>query len=166
MNIRIAEEKDLKSIVQVYNQAVAAGYQTADTDPVTTEDRKEWYLNHVPDKYPIFVAEYEKKIVGWLSLSAYRLGRQALRYTSEVSYYIDLDFQRKGIGSRLLLEAINLCPTLKIKTLFAILIENNLGSIKLLENHGFEKWGYMPKVADFGGIEVGHLYYGLRIKKR
>ena len=58
-----------------------------------------------------------------------------------------------------------MCPSLKIKTLFAILLDSNRGSIRLLTNHGFVKWGHMPKIADFNGIEVGHLYYGLRIKK-
>ena len=59
-----------------------------------------------------------------------------------------------------------MCPSLNIKALIAILIENNKGSINLLKNHGFEKWGHMPKIAEFNGIEIGHLYYGLRIKKR
>ncbi len=55
------------------------------------------------------------------------------------------------------------CPVLQIKTLFAILLEDNCASISLLEKFGFEAWGFMPKVADFDGREVGHLYYGLRL---
>ena len=47
--------------------------------------------------------------------------------------------------------------------LFAIILDSNQGSIRLLEKYGFKKWGHLPRVADFDGIEVGHLYYGLRI---
>jgi L-amino acid N-acyltransferase YncA len=163
MNIRLAEEKDLKGIVQIYNQAVSAGQRTADIDPVTVEDRKDWFTAHTSDKYPILLAELESEIVGWLSISPYRPGRLALQYTAEVSYYVHFDYHKKGIGSGLLEKAISMCPSLKIKSLFAILLDSNLNSIRLLSNFGFGKWGHMPKIAEFNGIEVGHLYYGLRV---
>ena len=116
-------------------------------------------------KHPLWVAEDENKIVGYLTISPYRPGRMALRYTAEVSYYVHTDHHRKGIASTLLKHAITMCPNLNIKNLFAILIDNNQASIGLLKNYGFKRWGHMPCVADFNGIEVGHLYYGLRIQK-
>ena len=162
MNIRIASEKDLKDIVYIYNQAVAAGQRTADIEPITVASREKWFTDHTSDKYPILVAELNNKITGWLSISPYRPGRMALRHTAEVSYYVHFDYHKQGIGGKLLKEAITMCPSLDIKTLFAILLDSNHGSIKLLTNYGFEKWGHMPKIAEFNGIEVGHLYYGLR----
>ncbi|NOR65111.1 MAG: GNAT family N-acetyltransferase [Candidatus Scalindua sp.] len=162
MNIRIAELKDLKAIVEIYNQAIAAGEKTADITPVTLDGRKNWFRNHTPDKYPILVAE-EESVVGYLTISAYRPGRMALRRTAEVSFFIHFDHHRKGIASQLLQYAIDMCPSLQIKTLFAILVDSNQNSIRLLEKYGFNKWGYMPRVVEFEGIEYGHLYYGLRI---
>jgi len=162
MNIRIAELKDLKAIVEIYNQAIAAGEKTADITPFSLDDRKSWFSDHDPDKYPILVAE-EESVVGYLTISAYRPGRMALRHTAEVSFFIHFDHHRKGIASRLLQYAIDMCPSLQIKTLFAILVDSNQNSIRLLEKYGFNKWGYMPRVVEFEGIEYGHLYYGLRI---
>lgn len=164
MNIRIAKSEDLGAIVDIYNQAIAAGQKTAHLKPVTVDERSKWFSDHTPDKYPIFVTRDKNEITGFLTVSAYRPGREALRFTAEVSYYVHSDHQRKGVATNLLRYAIGMCPSLHIKTLFAILLESNHGSIKLLEKFGFEKWGYMPKVADFNGIEVGHLYYGLRIE--
>lgn len=163
MNIRIAQFEDLKAIVGIYNQAIDAGQKTADTTPVTADDRQKWFSEHTPDKYPILVAETQNKIIGYLTISPYRPGREALRHTAEVSYYIHFGHHRKGIASKLLQEAIDMCPSLQIKTLFAILMDSNQGSVRLLENFYFEKWGHMPQVAEFNGIEVGHLYYGLKI---
>ena len=57
-----------------------------------------------------------------------------------------------------------MCPSLQIKTLFAVVVESNMNSIRLLEKYGFEKWGYMPRIVEFDGIEYGHLHYGLRIE--
>ena len=42
---------------------------------------------------------------------------------------------------------------LKIKTLFAILLDINTSSIAILKKFGFSKWGHMPRVADFDGVE-------------
>jgi len=165
INIRTATFEDLESIVEIYNQAIAAGQKTADITPVTTEDREKWFEDHSPDKYPIVVAEDGNVIVGYLTISAYRPGRMALRYTAEVSCYVHFKYHRQGIASNLLQHVIGMCPSLQIKNLFAILIDGNQGSISLLHKHGFKKWGHMPRVAEFEGIEVGHLYYGLRIGK-
>ena len=162
--IRNAKIEDLAAIVEIYNQAVAAGQKTADLTPVTVDERKRWFEEHVPDKYPIVIAEEGNAILGYLSLSPYRPGRMALRYTAEVSYYVNFEHHRQGVASNLLQHAIKICPSLQIKTLFAILMDTNQESIGLLEKFGFEKWGHLPGVAEFDGIEVGHFYYGLKIE--
>ena len=151
--------------MEIYNQAITAGQKTADTTPVTIDDRKKWFGDHTPDNYPILAAEDGNVIVGYLTISAYRPGRMALRYTAEVSCFVHFEHHRQGIASNLLQHAIGMCPSLQIKTLFAILFDSNRGSVRLLEKYGFEKWGHMPRVAEFDGVEFGHLYYGLRIGK-
>jgi len=161
--IRTAEWKDLESIVSIYNQAVAAGQKTADITPVTIASRKQWFKTHDPDTHPILVAAYNDIIIGYLTVSAYRPGRMAVRHTAEISYFVHFDYHHRGVASTLLEHAIHLCPSLHIKTIFAIILDSNEYSIRLLENYGFEKWGHMPMVAEFDGMEVGHLYYGLRI---
>lgn len=93
-------------------------------------------------------------------MSAYRSGRAALRFTAEISYYIAFAFHRQGIGAALVEHALAACPALQIRHVFAIVLEGNQASTRLLEKMGFEQWGYLPSVADFDGKEVGHLYYG------
>jgi phosphinothricin acetyltransferase len=165
MNIRHANQNDLSSIVEIYNQAILASQKTADLDPVNIEERTKWFKEHVPDKYPIFVAEKDNVILGYLSISPYRPGRMALRHTAEISYYIHFDHHRKGVASNLIRHAIDACDSLQIKTLFAIIIDSNEASVWLLEKFGFTKWGHLPGVAEFDGCEFGHLYYGLRINE-
>jgi phosphinothricin acetyltransferase len=163
MNIRLANKNDLRSINEIYNMAIPTGISTADTEPVTLKERKRWFRKHRPEKYPIFVAERNREVVGWISLGPYRPGRKALRFTAEVSYYIHPDYQNQGIGSKLMSLIIEKAPLYNIKTLIALLLEQNKASITLLKKFSFEQWGLMPRAADFNGREDGHLYYGLRI---
>ncbi|RYY53084.1 MAG: N-acetyltransferase family protein [Chitinophagaceae bacterium] len=161
--IRLATQEDLQQITAIYNQAVLAKFETADTDPVSVESRENWLAVHPADQYPVIVYEYAGIVRGWCSISPYRRGRGALRFTAEISYYVDRDMRGRGIGGRLLESAIALAASLGFRNLFAIVLDRNHPSIRLLEKSGFRKWGEMPGVADFDGDECGHLYYGKRI---
>jgi phosphinothricin acetyltransferase len=130
---------------------------------VRVEDRLTWFAEHRPKEHPIFVADVDGQIAGWCSLSAYRSGRTALRFTAEISYYIASAYHRRGIGTALIEHVVAACPALQIKHLFAIVLEGNQASLRLLEKMGFEQWGYLPRVADFDGKEIGHLYYGRHV---
>ena len=163
LHIRIAEISNLPRIVAVYNQAVPTRRSTANTIPWTFEGRKTWFEEHDPDKHPIFVAEVDGQVAGWCSLRVYRPGRLALRFTAEISYYVDNSYQNQGIGSTLVSHAINACPTLGIKNLIAVLIDRKIASQKLLEKLGFQQWGYLPRVLDFDSQEYGEFYYGKRV---
>jgi L-amino acid N-acyltransferase YncA len=163
IRIRIACLADLPGIVAVYNQAVPTHRSTANTKPVTVEERKAWFVDHAPHKRPIFVAELGGQLAGWCSLSTYRPGRAALRFTAEISYYIDNAFQRKGVGLALVRHAMEACPKLRIKNIIAVVIDQNEASRKLLEKLGFQQWGYLPRVLDFNGSEYGEFYYGKRV---
>ena len=161
-NIRIAVNDDLESINAIYNQAVLQKL-TADTVEISIEKRKEWFKTYDPKLFPVFVYEIEKKVVGWLSFSPYRYGRQALAATAEISYYIDKPFQQKGIGTELINFAKAAADGYNFKNLFAIILEQNDGSIKLMVNCEFVKWGFLPKVANFEGELQGHVYYGINL---
>jgi L-amino acid N-acyltransferase YncA len=163
MIIRLAQMDDLPALVDIYNQSIPSQQSTGDMQPLRVEDRRGWFEEHRPEAHPIFVAEVEGQVAGWCSLSAYRPGRAALRFTAEISYYIALDHHRQGIGTALVEHALAACPALQIRHLFAIVLEGNQASLSLLEKMGFEQWGYLPRVADFDGKEVGHLYYGRHV---
>lgn len=162
IQIRIASLDDLPGIVAIYNQAIPTHRSTANTTSYTVEGRKAWFLEH-DKKHPIFVAEVDGKLAGWCSLSTYRPGRMALRFTAEMSLYIDSTYHRKGIGSALVSHALQACPALGIKNIVGVVIEKNEGSWKMLEKLGFERWGYLPRVLDFNGEELGEFYYGKRV---
>ena len=167
MQIRIATEDDLEQIITIYNQAVMRGNCTADTEPLTTAERRSWFKEHTADKYPIFIIAEEstEKIGGWCSLSAHRKGRQALANVAEISYYVDTTQQQKGLGKQLMAHALRKAPECGLHNLFAILLDINHVSIALLEKFGFKKWGHLPNIAEFPDKTCGQYIYGRNVKK-
>src|SRR5215208_8282028 len=117
MIIRFAQLDDLPAIVDIYNQSIPSRQSTGDTRPLRVEDRRTWFGEHRPEEHPIFVAEVDGGVAGWCSLSAYRPGRAALRFTAEISYYLAPTYHRQGIGTALVKHALAACPTLQIRHL-------------------------------------------------
>ena len=163
MKIRIAVEKEYPAIISIYNHAVDEKFATADTEYITFESRKEWFAQHSPQTYPIFVAEEKDQVIGWCSLSPHRPGRKGLRTVAEISYYIHKDHRRKGVANLLIADTIKSAKELGFKNLISILLDLNKTSIYILEKFGFEIWGHLPNVADINGVVCGQFIYGKRI---
>ena len=160
--IRLAEQKDLVAINDIYTQAIHA-QATADTTPIPMQAREAWFLAHPANQFPIYVYEIDSKVVAWLSITAYRSGRMALHRSAEISYYVDEQFLHQGIASQLLEHALNQASKLQLDTFICIILENNLASIALMKKFGFALWGHLPNVAEFDGQRVGHVYYGWQL---
>lgn len=165
MQIRTAASTDLSRIVAIYNQAILQGNCTADTEPLEQHQREEWFKEHPPEQYPIYVAinETEQQVTGWCSLTAHRKGRKALARVAEISYYVDKNVQGKGIGTNLIRHAIEQAPHLGLHNLFAILLDTNSISVALLERFGFKQWGHLPEIAEFEDRICGQLIYGRKV---
>jgi L-amino acid N-acyltransferase len=132
-------------------------------DIFSVEERTSWLEEHLLVEYPMYVYEIDNNVIGYLYFSAYRPGRRAMRYTAELSYYIHNDYQRQGIGTKLMEFAIEKSIQLNFRNLISILLEWNVPSIKLLEKFGFKQWGCLPGIADFDGEICSHMYYGLKL---
>jgi L-amino acid N-acyltransferase YncA len=165
MKIRDAERNDLQAIVAIYNSTVPLRMVTADTEPVSVESRAQWFEEHKPAFRPLWVAEENGEVTGWLSFSSF-YGRPAYDRTAEVSIYVHTKHQRARIGSSLLKEAILQAPRLGLNTLLGFVFAHNLPSIRFFKRFGFRKWGHLPRVAVLDGIERDLVILGLRLDKQ
>ena len=146
IKIRDAAEADLPAIVEIHNAAIASGSSTAQLDPVTVEGQREWFRAHSPALYPIWVADLDSAIGGWLSFREF-LPRCAYRGAVELSVYVSEQFRRRGLGRRLLQEAIGRAPQLEIHSLVGLIFGHNEPSVVLFRAAGFERWGLLPGIA-------------------
>jgi phosphinothricin acetyltransferase len=152
MTIRDAVEGDLPAIVEIYNAAIATRMSTALLEPVLVEERLPWFRRHSPERFPLWVAESEQQIAGWLSFHEF-IPRPAYGGAAEISIYVHQMFRRRGIGRALLLKAIADAPRLKTRALLGYVLGHNEASLALFEQAGFERWGRLPRIAQFEQVE-------------
>ena len=152
MRIRDAVEADLPAIIDIYNVAVTTRIATAQLEPVTLEERRDWLKEHSSDRHPFWVLEVDGQVAGWLTIKPF-LPRCAYRGTVELSVYVDQKFRRRGIARSLLEEAIARGSSLGISAMVGLIFGHNQPSLRLFEQLGFERWGLLPRVAQLDGIE-------------
>jgi len=139
--IRPAAEADLVAINNIYNHYVLHSTCTYQEEPEPIESRRSWFAHH-GEAHPIIVAEVEKEVVGWGSLSAYH-ARSAYRRTVENSVYVHHEFHRRGIGSILLKELVNRARNLRHHVIIAAIDAEQPTSVALHNKFGFQKVGHM-----------------------
>ncbi len=167
MQIRLAVETDLPSIIEIYNAAIPTRLATADLEPISVESRLTWFRSH-GDRYPVWVItigdrniqnDQNEQILGWLSLQMF-YGRPAYHKTAEISIYIAPQYQGKGLGKKLLGHAIAQCPSLNITKLVGFVFAHNAASRRLFERLGFTEWGFLPKIAELDGKDQSLVIFG------
>jgi len=161
--IRLATMDDLGRITAIFNQAIESRQAVGYTEIFTTAQRKHWFSSLNGSRTPVFVHEDCDIVDGYCFLSEYRPGRQALRGIAEIGYFIDFEYHRKGIGSKLVQHTIHAAKELGYKNILAILLSCNNGSIALIKKYGFELWGTLPDIAYIDGNVYSHFYYGLKL---
>ena len=162
MRIRDALAEDLPAIVDIYNATIPGRMATADLEPVTVQQRGAWFITHTPDRRPLWVAEDDGAVLGWLSLRDF-YGRPAYAATAEVGVYVGAAARRRGVAATLLAWALERAPALGISTLIAVVFAHNDPSIALFLGAGFERWGLLPRVAQLDGRRVDVVLLGREV---
>lgn len=146
MTVRTAQMKDLESLLAIYNYEVEHTTATFDLVPKTTEERREWIDAHNVENHPLFVAEEEGVVVGYASLSPYRL-LDAYKETVELSVYVDRRFRGRGIAKQLLEVILQEARAREdIHSVISVITGDNAASIHLHERFGFTCCGTMREM--------------------
>jgi L-amino acid N-acyltransferase YncA len=159
--IRLARAHDLPRLVEIYNASIPGRLATADTDPVTVDQRRAWFEAHGARR-PIWVDERDGAVAGWASLGDF-YGRPAYAATAELSIYVAPEARRRGSARTLLGHVLASAPALGVRTLLGFVFAHNAPSLALLDRHAFQRWGHLPRVAVLDGVERDLLILGLRL---
>lgn len=148
-SIRLATAADLDAINAIYNHYVAVSTTTYDDEPMTAEERRQWFAGRQPI-HPVTVAVQHddaghETLVGYGSLHAFR-GKRGYRFVVENSVYVRPDCQRQGIGSAILADQIERARALGLHAIVAGIDSEQAASIALHARHGFKEVARFPQI--------------------
>jgi len=144
IEIDIATKQDLNRIVEIYNWAIENTSATFDTDRKTTQSQLGWFDSH-DEKHPVIVARENGRVLAWGSISPWS-DRCAYSGTGEISFYVDPDFHRKGIGFNILKRLIEIGKEKNFRTLVSRIAGKSEASVHLHKKLGFSNIGTMKNV--------------------
>lgn len=146
LEIRLIRETDIEACLDIYNYEVAHGVATLDLEPRTLEEWHEWYDSHSDEHHPIIVGTVEDAVIGYASLSPYRL-KDAFKSTVELSIYIHQEHRGKGVATQLMARILEMArKDDTLHNVVSVITAGNEGSTKLHERFGFTYCGLTPEV--------------------
>ncbi len=145
MIIRTMQPDDWEQVRNIYIQGIATGIATFETQ---APDWDYWDAKHLP--FGRFVAEEDDKILGWVAVSPVSQ-RHCYRGVADIGIYVLKDQRKKGVGTQLLDIGIADTEENGLWTLQAIVMSDNLASIRLHEKSGFRIVGVREKIAQLYG---------------
>lgn len=144
VKIRTAVLEDLPEILAIYNEAVRTTTATFDLEEQTLEERFKWFSKY-GERYPLIVADHDKKIIGYCSLSPFNK-KAAYEKTVELSIYLSREHRGAGVGSMLMEEIITVASKHRFHAIIGGITTGNEGSVRLHEKFGFHHAGHLREV--------------------
>jgi L-amino acid N-acyltransferase YncA len=132
---------DWPSVAHIYAAGIAGGNATFEH---TVPGRAQWTQARVDGTCLVARAPSEK-VIGWAALSPVS-SREVYRGVGEVSVYVDPAHARQGVGRTLLLALIETSERAGFWTLTAGIFPENIASVALHEQCGFEFLGTRRRV--------------------
>jgi L-amino acid N-acyltransferase YncA len=175
VSIRPAIGEDVAAITRIYNdslptaapvepeaEARAGGRRLAASRlvPFSAGTLLPWMESHRQHGRPLWVAQVNGEIVGWLSLLGFS-DRPACGCAAEVAVYVAGGRCGQGIGRALLRHALREAPRWHIDRLMAYIWHDNTASRGLFRSEGFGAWGSLPGVVWAEGRSLDMLILGL-----
>ncbi|MFY9588921.1 MAG: N-acetyltransferase family protein [Actinomycetota bacterium] len=139
ITVRPAEAADLEQLNAIYNHYVETSPATFDIDPLTMEQRHEWFSHYAPTgRYRLLVATDGDRVLGYASSSPHRL-RKAYETSIETTAYVAPDATGLGVGTEMYSALFDALAGEDIHRAYAGITQPNDASNALHEKFGFKR---------------------------
>ena len=146
MRIRVAEQKDLQELLDIYNDEAVNSVANLDLNPRSLAEWQVWFDHHNVENHPLYIAEIDGCVAGYSSLSSYR-EKEAYKSTVELSIYISPDYRKRGIATALMEFILEEAKAdARTHSVVSVITAGNEASCKLHEKFGFTFCGTVPQV--------------------
>jgi L-amino acid N-acyltransferase len=147
--LRDATEADLPGLVEIYNEVIATSTAVYSSQPVTVEDRRNWWQARTAQGYPVLVARDAHGVCGFSTFGDFRAW-PGYRFTVEHTVHVRADSRSHGTGTALVQALFPRAAALGKHVMIAGVDADNAASIRFHERLGFTQSGRLR--------EVGHKF--------
>ena len=134
-SFRPVAKKDAQAVMDIYNREVLGSRVTLDLVPRTLPQQLVWIDEH-QGAYPAIVATVGEQVVGFASVSSYRI-RHGYSTTVEDSVYVHPEYRGRGIGKQLLERIVERATVHGFHACMARIVEGHHASLALHASLGF-----------------------------
>ena len=135
--VRPVEAGDCAAIADIYNEAIAEGRSTFETEPRSAADIAGWLDAPGP---PLLTATSGAAVAGWGRLSPYST-RACYAGIAEGSVYVRANARGHGIGGALASALVAEAASTGLHKVVGKLFTDNEASRRLVARHGFREVG-------------------------
>jgi L-amino acid N-acyltransferase YncA len=146
VELRELREEDWPAVKAIYEQGIAGGQATFETEAPSWDD---WDRTHLEGHR--LVALQEGEVVGWAALSPVS-ERCVYRGVAENSVYVADAAQGRGVGRALLEELVSRAERDEIWTIQTGIFPENEASIELHKRCGFRVVGVRERIGQHHGV--------------
>ena len=144
LRLRVADRSDATAVAGVYRPYVeetAVTFEEAPPDADAVADRIDGTLA----RFPWFVAERDGHLLGYAYAGRLR-DRDAYRWTTELSVYVDRDRRGEGAGTALYRALLATLERQGFESAYGVVTLPNPASVAFHEAFGFERVALFPAV--------------------
>ena len=144
VQIRPFEIKDIQSILEIINYNILNSTALYDYKTRDFETQKTILEDKINKGFPVIIAEYNGKLVGFGMYSEFRF-REAYKFTVEHSVYVSPNEMGKGIGKMIMAQLIIQAKAQGLHTMIGVIDSENKSSITFHEQFGFKTVGIIKE---------------------
>jgi phosphinothricin acetyltransferase len=145
MIIDDANDADVVAITAIYNDVIATSTAIFSDQPVTLDDRVNWFRARIGQGYPVLVARDGADVVGYATFGDFRTW-PGYRHTVEHSVHVRADRRGRGIGPLLIEGLIPRARAAGKHVMVAGVDGDNAISLRMHARLGFEPVGHLKQV--------------------
>jgi L-amino acid N-acyltransferase YncA len=163
ITIRKATTEDVPQILDIVNFSILHTTSNYNYDIQTLETQLKWFADKQSKNYPVIVAEFKGKAIGFGTYGMFR-EKIGYQFTVEHSVYVEDTHTGKGIGGLLLSELILLARQEGYHVMVGGIDAANSGSIAFHKKYGFTENGVLKQVGFKFGKWLDLLFMQLILK--
>jgi L-amino acid N-acyltransferase YncA len=148
LGIREARSADAAAIAAIYNEGIAGRMATFEIRERAASDVAAWFDD---ERYPRLVAERDRRVVGWITASAYR-PRDCYSGIAEFSVYVTSRERGRRVGDALMAAFLPACEAAGFWKVLSRIFPENAASRALCTRHGFREVGMYERHARLDGV--------------